>query len=431
MPCAFISGHHRPVLPPVRPDDRRLDGDLGVQLADAQPGPVRAAAASRASTAHGEAAAAARRSSLVGGWARLAVPDAAGCATLARASPADCRRRPRHAARWRRSSAGSSSAGSSAGRSTGCSAGSSALFNRGVRLRHRRLRRASSACCCASASLVLLVYGGLLCLTYDGFSDTPTGFIPPQDKGYLLVNVQLPDSASVERTQEVMQRIEEIAREDARRQAHRRHRRPVDPAERQRPELRRDVRDARRLPPPHEPELIGDAIAARLQDDARRTRSPTALINVFGAPPVDGLGTAGGFKIVIEDRGDTGLDALADGRPSSDRRRRATRRRACRACSPASAPTRPGSTSTSTARRPRRMGVSMADVVQHAAGLPRLALRQRLQPLRPHLAGERAGRRRTSASRSTTSSSSRSATRSGEMVPLGDARRASATSAAR
>src|SRR6185437_10132431 len=33
-------------------------------------------------------------------------------------------------------------------------------------------------------------------------------------------------------------------------------------------------------------------------------------ITVFGAPPVEGLGTAGGFKVVIEDRGDTGLDAL-------------------------------------------------------------------------------------------------------------------------
>ena len=36
------------------------------------------------------------------------------------------------------------------------------------------------------------------------------------------------------------------------------------------------------------------------------------IVNVFGAPPVGGLGTAGGFKIVIEDRGDTGLDALQD-----------------------------------------------------------------------------------------------------------------------
>ena len=43
--------------------------------------------------------------------------------------------------------------------------------------------------------LVLLVYGGLLALTYWGFTHTPRGFIPSQDMGYLLVNVQLPDSA--------------------------------------------------------------------------------------------------------------------------------------------------------------------------------------------------------------------------------------------
>ena len=49
--------------------------------------------------------------------------------------------------------------------------------------------------------IVLLLYGGLLWLTYVGFVHTPTGFIPSQDKGYLLVNVQLPDSASVERTE--------------------------------------------------------------------------------------------------------------------------------------------------------------------------------------------------------------------------------------
>ena len=39
------------------------------------------------------------------------------------------------------------------------------------------------------------------------------GFIPQQDKGYLLLNVQLPDSASVERTEAIMARIEEIAHE--------------------------------------------------------------------------------------------------------------------------------------------------------------------------------------------------------------------------
>ena len=62
--------------------------------------------------------------------------------------------------------------------------------------------------------IVVVVYGGLLVLTYWQFARTPTGFIPQQDKGYLLLNVQLPDSASVERTQRVMARIEKIARGD-------------------------------------------------------------------------------------------------------------------------------------------------------------------------------------------------------------------------
>src|SRR5262249_33045356 len=43
-------------------------------------------------------------------------------------------------------------------------------------------------------AIVLVLYGGLLGLTYWGFSKLPTGYIPPQDKGYLLVSVQLPDS---------------------------------------------------------------------------------------------------------------------------------------------------------------------------------------------------------------------------------------------
>ena len=66
--------------------------------------------------------------------------------------------------------------------------------------------------CCASASIVLMLYGGLLGLTYWQFDHAPTGFIPQQDKGYLLLNVQLPDSASVERTQRIMARIESLAR---------------------------------------------------------------------------------------------------------------------------------------------------------------------------------------------------------------------------
>ena len=59
--------------------------------------------------------------------------------------------------------------------------------------------------------LVLIVYAGLLVMTWYGFTTTPTGFIPQQDKGYLLVNVQLPDASSVGRTQDVVRQIERIA----------------------------------------------------------------------------------------------------------------------------------------------------------------------------------------------------------------------------
>jgi multidrug efflux pump subunit AcrB len=159
--------------------------------------------------------------------------------------------------------------------------------------------------------LVLLVYGGLLALTYGGFTGAPKGFIPMQDKGYLLVNVQLPDSASVERTQRVMKQIEEIARKT--------------------PGVKHAVAVAGQsillnANAPNfgalylmlddfrhrtKPELSGEAIAARLQA-ALQEQINDGLINVYGAPPIEGLGTAGGFKIVVEDRSDLGPDTLQD-----------------------------------------------------------------------------------------------------------------------
>src|SRR5262249_49074387 len=50
------------------------------------------------------------------------------------------------------------------------------------------------------SAVALMLYGGLLALTWWSFTNTPTGFIPAQDKGYLLVNVQLPDAAAMPRT---------------------------------------------------------------------------------------------------------------------------------------------------------------------------------------------------------------------------------------
>ena len=62
--------------------------------------------------------------------------------------------------------------------------------------------------------LVLVVYGFLLGLTYWTFQHAPTGFIPQQDQGRLICDIQLPDSLSLQRTQEVMAKVEKIARED-------------------------------------------------------------------------------------------------------------------------------------------------------------------------------------------------------------------------
>ncbi|HEV8061301.1 MAG TPA: efflux RND transporter permease subunit, partial [Gemmataceae bacterium] len=153
--------------------------------------------------------------------------------------------------------------------------------------------------------LVLLVYGGLLALTWWGFTHTPTGFIPQQDKGYLLVNIQLPDAASSTRTKEVVQQIEKIAL----------HTKGVKHAVAISGQsillganasnfgalyLMLDDFDERTTP-----DLTGEAIAQSLEERFQK-EVPAAFVNIFGAPPVEGLGTAGGFKIVIQDVGDSG-----------------------------------------------------------------------------------------------------------------------------
>src|SRR5262249_11867389 len=61
--------------------------------------------------------------------------------------------------------------------------------------------------------IVLLVYAGLIALTGFGFTRVPSGFVPSQDKGYLLVNIQLPDSASLQRPVKVSDAVEKIALE--------------------------------------------------------------------------------------------------------------------------------------------------------------------------------------------------------------------------
>src|SRR5262249_37715161 len=155
--------------------------------------------------------------------------------------------------------------------------------------------------------IALLVYGGLLYLTYWQFTRVPTGFVPEQDKGYLLLNVQLPDSASVQRTRDIMARIETMARGT--------------------PGVAHTVGISGQslLLNANAPNfgsmyvmlqefserrgLSADDIAAQLRRQCR-SEIQGALVSIFGAPPIDGLGTTGGFKIMIEDRGNLGLAEL-------------------------------------------------------------------------------------------------------------------------
>ncbi len=85
------------------------------------------------------------------------------------------------------------------------------LFNRGFNLvghgYHRVVGKAIRV-----PILFLAMYGGLVSLGAWEYQQLPTGFIPQQDKGYLIASIQLPDSASAQRTLEVIQKAGEIAR---------------------------------------------------------------------------------------------------------------------------------------------------------------------------------------------------------------------------
>ncbi len=193
VPVCVHHGHHRPVLPPVRLDDRDLDGDLGVQLADPSPalsalllrprqkgvfqalpwpafvaagrlgglcvaGPAAAHARGAAADLHSQSA-----------W--ISVELAANLAGLALGG-------------------GRLAAWSAACLNCALGLDASTLFNQAFDAATSVYTRMVGGLLRVSV-LVLVLYGGLLGLTYWSFTRTPTGFIPPQDKGYLLVNVQL------------------------------------------------------------------------------------------------------------------------------------------------------------------------------------------------------------------------------------------------
>jgi multidrug efflux pump len=156
---------------------------------------------------------------------------------------------------------------------------------------------------------VLIIYAGLLGLTWWTFTKAPTGFVPQQDQGRLIVTIQLPDSSSLERTQEVVAKVDAICRAT--------------------PGVRHTVAFAGMsfvlqasspnfasmfivLDPfddRQKPELRDTAIMSRLRKEWSE-KVKEAQVTVNPSSPIPGIGSAGGFKFVIQDRGDLGLDEL-------------------------------------------------------------------------------------------------------------------------
>ena len=181
-------------------------------------------------------------------------------------------------------------------------------FNRAFDRATRAYGKAVGGCLRLSA-IVLLIYVGLLGLTAFGMARIPAGFVPIQDKGYLIANIQLPDAASLERTAEATAKVERIALET--------------------PGVAHTVAIPGQsfvlnafspnfgslfipLKPFHERRgagLTSEAILRRLRARLQR-EVPEARVLVFGAPAVRGLGNAGGFKLMVEATGDVNYDAL-------------------------------------------------------------------------------------------------------------------------
>ena len=156
--------------------------------------------------------------------------------------------------------------------------------------------------------IALAVYAGLIGLAYLGFAGVPHGFIPDQDKQYLVAIAQLPPAASLDRTEQVVKEIGDIGM----------HQPGVEHA------VQFAGMSVNGFVPSSSAGLVffglkpfdqrkskalsAGAIAAALNQKLSAIQG--GMVVVFPPPPVMGLGTLGGFKLEVEDRSDLGPNAL-------------------------------------------------------------------------------------------------------------------------
>ncbi|EJM70121.1 hydrophobe/amphiphile efflux-1 (HAE1) family transporter [Pseudomonas sp. GM50] len=159
-----------------------------------------------------------------------------------------------------------------------------------------------------SSGIALLVYAGLMVLTFFGFSNTPTGFVPGQDKQYLVAFAQLPDAASLDRTEDVIKRMSDLALKQP----------GVESAVAfpglsingftNSPNAGIVFVTLKPFDQRKDPSMSAGAIAGALNGQYAGIQE--AYMAIFPPPPVQGLGTIGGFRLQIEDRGNLGYDEL-------------------------------------------------------------------------------------------------------------------------
>lgn len=158
------------------------------------------------------------------------------------------------------------------------------------------------------ALIVMVLYGGLLALTAQQFIETPTGYVPSQDKQYLVAFAQLPDAASLDRTEEVIRQMSAIVLEH-----------PGVESAVGFPGLNingfsnspssgilfvtLDAFDERQSPT-----LSAHAIAGAL--NGKFSVIQDAFVAIFPPPPVRGMGNIGGFRLQIQDKGNAGYESL-------------------------------------------------------------------------------------------------------------------------
>tara|TARA_R110000782_G_scaffold182437_6_gene272678 strand:- start:10947 stop:14132 length:3186 start_codon:yes stop_codon:yes gene_type:complete len=153
-------------------------------------------------------------------------------------------------------------------------------------------------------ALIGIVYVALIALAGWRFTETPTGFIPAQDQGYLIAVVQLPPGSSLQRTTEVMDQASAIA--------------SANPATAYTVAFAgldgatfSTAPNAGAMFIPLKP--FGQrSDADTLADEYRKALSAITAgkVLIVPPPPVRGIGTGGGWKMLIEDRANLGLEAL-------------------------------------------------------------------------------------------------------------------------